>query len=225
MTGTKNRRGEVRVNPSRMAAYAASGAAASFGAASVSNAAITYVDLTPDVVIADIAVGGGGVGTNFLFDTHNLTLAHGLGTTNAATGYAFAGGELLATPGVQIAGFTAGAYNYARNLAYGANIAAEAFLAANAIGTLAYNGGYGGDEFLSAGQGFLGVRFSGNRYGWVRVQMNGAPLNTYSVLDYAYGDPGDLLTAGAIPEPTSLATLALGAAGLAAWRGRRQQAA
>jgi len=225
MSVSKNRRGSVRVNPARMAAYVASGAAASLGAASVSNAAITYVDLSPDAVLFDTTVGGGAVALNLVFDTHNLTLAHGVGTTNAATGYAIFDSDAIAAPGVNVAGFVAGAYNYGANLAYGANIASAAFLAAGVQGTLAYNGGYGNDQFLAPGIAFMGVRFSGNRYGWVRVNMDGASLNSFTVLDYAYGAAGDTVQAGVVPEPASLASLALGAVGLAAWRGRRQQRA
>lgn len=226
MTASKNRRGEVRVSSTRLAAYAASGAAATLGAASVTNAAITYVDLAPDVVLNDTTTDGYAVAQNLVFGgTHNLALGHGLGTVNAATGYAIFDSDALATPGVDVAGFAVGSFNYARNLPYGANIAAQAFLAAGVGGTMAYNTGFTNSQFLSPGIGFIGVRFSGNRYGWVRVRMDsGAPLNNFTILDYAFGDAGDQLTAGAVPEPTSLAALALGSVGLAAFRGRRNRA-
>jgi LPXTG-motif cell wall-anchored protein len=56
---------------------------------------------------------------------------------------------------------------------------------------------------------------------------DGGPRNMFAVVDYAYGDPGDRVLAGqtgantSAPELESLGGLALGAAGLLAWRRRR----
>ncbi len=61
--------------------------------------------------------------------------------------------------------------------------------------------------------------------------MDGAPENSFTLIDYAFGDVGDRITAGQtsisnVPETGgSLALLAIGAAGLVAWRARRSQAA
>ena len=44
------------------------------------------------------------------------------------------------------------------------------------------------------GEGFVGFRFSsgaGIQYGWARVSMVGDPEHAFTVLDYAYGDPGE----------------------------------
>jgi hypothetical protein len=89
---------------------------------------------------------------------------------------------------------------------------------------MAYNGGYGGDQFLDAGMAFIGVQFDGDRFGWVRVNMSGSPLNAFTIVDYAYGGHGEAINAGQVPEPGSLGLLAMGATGLAAWRRRRQVA-
>ncbi|MEO5717833.1 MAG: hypothetical protein ABIR29_04595 [Chthoniobacterales bacterium] len=85
------------------------------------------------------------------------------------------------------------------------------------------------------GIGFVGFRFdngSGPQYGWARIRIDGSKnSNTFTVIDYAYGDPGDPIKAGqtsndtakSAPAEGSLGLLALGAAGLLAWRERRDK--
>ena len=89
-----------------------------------------------------------------------------------------------------------------------------------------YWGGRG--QFQAHGLGFVGFKFNtgtGEQYGWVRVRMNGYPENSFAVVDYAYGDPGEVVKAGQkrshSPDLESLGALALGATGLLAWRRRR----
>ncbi len=66
------------------------------------------------------------------------------------------------------------------------------------------------------------------------AQANSAPDNTFTLLDYAYGDLGERVRVGqkrskrqaaadTIPHEGSLGFLALGAAGLMAWRQRRSE--
>jgi hypothetical protein len=85
-------------------------------------------------------------------------------------------------------------------------------------------------QFQAPGQAFIGFKFNtgaGEQYGWVRVRMNGSPENSFAIVDYAYGDPGEVVKAGqkrsraSSPDLESLGGLALGAAGLLAWRRRR----
>jgi hypothetical protein len=82
-------------------------------------------------------------------------------------------------------------------------------------------------QFQAPGQGYVGFKFNtgaGEQYGWVRVRMNGYPNNSFAVVDYAYGDPGEVVKAGqkrsrsSSPDLESLGALAFGAAGLLAWR-------
>ena len=87
---------------------------------------------------------------------------------------------------------------------------------------------FGAGQFRAPGQGFVGFKFNtgaGEQYGWVRVRMNGFPENSFAVVDYAYGDPGEVVKAGQkrshSPDLESLGALALGATGLVAWRRRR----
>src|SRR5262245_3116333 len=89
---------------------------------------------------------------------------------------------------------------------------------------------------FDSGVGFIGFKFnngSGDQYGWVRVKFeNRHPYDHYFWLfDYAYADPGEPIRAGQtssnemVPEEGSLGGLALGAAGLLAWRKRRSRTA
>ena len=84
-------------------------------------------------------------------------------------------------------------------------------------------------QFRDPGYGLVGFKFnngSGDQYGWARIKMFGYPKFRFTVVDYAYGDPGDRVLAGqksdgSGPDLESLGGLALGAAGLVAWRRRR----
>ena len=85
------------------------------------------------------------------------------------------------------------------------------------------------------GIGFIGFRFNngaGVQYGWARITMKRGRAKNFILLDYAYADPGERLTAGETSEGTlsdeqapdegSLGGLALGAVGLLAWRKSRK---
>lgn len=75
---------------------------------------------------------------------------------------------------------------------------------------------------------FVGFKFNngaGVQYGWARLKVMGSPFNRFTLVDYAYGDPGDTIVAGQTSDssrPTleSLGGLAMGAAGFLAWRRR-----
>ncbi len=78
--------------------------------------------------------------------------------------------------------------------------------------------------------GYFGVKFSlidGAHYGWVKLQTNGN-ASEWTILSGAYNSvAGESILAGqgptAVPEPaTSAALLALGAAGLVAYRQRKK---
>ena len=88
------------------------------------------------------------------------------------------------------------------------------------VSSSSFTNGY----FSNSDTGYVGVRFpvdGGNHtnYGWVYVSLVGANGNRFKITEYGYGDEGEPVYAGLIPEPgTGLATLALGAAGVAARR-------
>jgi hypothetical protein len=109
-----------------------------------------------------------------------------------------------------------------------------------------YNCGFPG--WVEAGTHAIGFRFNSGRgvqYGWVRIKWLGCSDNKYIVKDYAWGDPGDQIKAGqtqleedatpVAPQASkkaetapmsgsqdSLGLLAVGAAGLLAWRKSRR---
>ena len=86
--------------------------------------------------------------------------------------------------------------------------------------------------WTNSGIGFVGFRFNngaGVQYGWVRVRMSKLPQNAFTVLDYAYADPGEPISTGQrssderAPDQGSLGWLATGAVGLLAWRKSRSR--
>ena len=90
--------------------------------------------------------------------------------------------------------------------------------------------GFPNSQWVGAGlMGFIGFKFdagNGTQYGWARVRMDSGPsANTYTLIDYAFADPGENIATGQVPEPGSLGLLALGGAGLLAWRKRRKKEA
>ncbi len=237
---SKQPRRKVVISSKKFAAYTMAGAAASLGVSETVDADITYSPV--GVLLQDtVPDGANGPALQLPFgdaSSYNLNLFHFL--ANSTSGIALAGVQFVGTSlnQVSIAGsvqiFTTATgmvtYSYASNVISGAAISGLTnWLAASGIGTMAFRGGYGGDQFLGAGEGFLAVRWddgNGLSYGWIRVDMNGAPENSFTVVDYAFADPGESLMVGegVIPEPGSLAGLALGATGLAAWRRRRAAA-
>jgi hypothetical protein len=97
-------------------------------------------------------------------------------------------------------------------------------------------------QFDSGDLDFIAFKFnngSGDQYGWVRIMMGTRFPSDYDfwLVDYAYADPGEPIRAGQtssndmvpeesndiVPQEGSLGGLALGAAGLMAWRKRRSR--
>ena len=189
------------------------------------NAAVHHTDLGAGVVLNtdgttfDIDFNGGGPEFTIAFGTayHRVNVVYR--TANASWrgggGYGIGGGP----------NDGAITLNNGDNVDSGAQWGHNNLTGTNFYGNMAYtsfNLGYG--SFAGTSDKYLGVRFDigGNtHYGWIQVQVP-ADVTFATITGYAYEDVADAqITAGAIPEPGSLALLAIGAAGLAAWRKKR----
>ncbi len=60
-------------------------------------------------------------------------------------------------------------------------------------------------------------------YGWARISVSNTVLADARILEWAYDDSGATLEVGAVPEPSGLALLALGAAGISTFHRRRHR--
>jgi hypothetical protein len=219
-------RKSVVINNSRWVAYATAGAATALVGANAAEGAIHHVSVNqPFNNTGPLSTQA----SNFQLDQAGDSIRFSHFATAPVLGAAFFG----TNPGLATAafrGFVAGAYQYASKLVSGQNISGGPFIGGK--GTLADRNGYANSQFLSAGPNqFVGFKFnngSGVEYGWARLTMDGSPGNSFTLVDYAWGDVGTSIVAGQeaqVPEPGSLGLLALGGAGLLAWRSRRTKTA
>jgi hypothetical protein len=219
----------LTLSNSRWLAYAAAGAASSLGAAQSAEAEIHYSGLI------NANVGGGvhylhlgiPLGRNARLNFDEFTYQLVFGIEGAAVSNSFCGYSTLRFGSV-----------YVSRLHQGAAISKCDFFPHAA--TMLILAPYSGRAFFSKGIGYIGFRFNngdGMQYGWIRVKMPGPDYfeARFQLVDYAWGDPGDRIKAGqtsaageqveAVPDQGSLGLLALGGAGLMAWRQRRRTTA
>lgn len=224
---------QVRITSRRWAAYATAGAATALVCSNNAEAVIHHFDVN-QVFNAQNVSGTYVIGQFNLQPGAYLTFLHAAGP--AGRGFA---GFYLGAPGAPSAKFlgvsgtfNGNPYKYVSKLGGNQSFANRTNFIDNIphkFDALASNYGYPNSQWATAGVGFIGFRFdlgAGTQYGWARLDMDGARLNSYTFVDYAFADPGEFLRTGQVPESgSSLCLLALGAAGVFAMRRRTAKAA
>ena len=244
---TRRRSRPAILQNARWSAYAAAGAATALTGLGSAEAEIHYSG-----IINQPVKGTRNHPTRVAFPLDqpgNSFILHHFLTSSAAYGYAGVSISGVGTraEAARFGGFVnsvpyyGGPVSFASKLSSGQNVAAEPqgflkggrnFLGANmALAAIPHRRLF---QWGDRGEGFLALQFDsgqGLQYGWARVKMSGGPKNFMTMVDYAWGDPGDTVLAGdtgegaapPVPFSGSLGLLALGGGGLLAWRGRRQR--
>jgi len=219
--GINNRCKPVSIAKTRWIAYAAAGAATALAGSQSAEAAIHYSGRVNELFLV-------GDADSFKLDRRgdSFRLSHTSSGYGAQDKFLIFGIASAAFRGFQ-AGFNR---QYVSKLSFGQPIS---------MGNFQHPPGFlvddGNPHQWNPGQGFIGFRFNngaGVQYGWARIKISGVPHYDFVLLDYAYADPGERLTAGQTlentssdeqaPDQGSLGGLALGAVGLLAWRKSRK---
>ena len=221
------RRKSVSVSSSRWLAYATAGAATAVAGVNSSEASIHYSGTLNQVFNAPAS--STVFGTFALNNGAVLRFAHTRATTSHPSSH---GQALFRIQGAAVAnsflGLASGPYRYPFKLASNVNLNGAAPFITHNGSYFCYPGipqWFHQQLLVEPSTGFIGFRFNGGsglQFGWARITMTGAPGNAFTLVDYAWGDAGDQISTGQIPEPGSLALLAVGAVGLLAWRKQRR---
>ena len=242
MKTRQSRRQTAKVSHSRWVAYATAGAATALTASHSAEAAIHYQ------VVNHKFQPHSTEGKWFQLDQPGDSIyffhQYGAASFNVRGIAAAAFRGLPGTSKYYYTGRNVSKLNFGESIAAGHFTHTFSFATPSGHGGILANGPYG--QWTSPGMGFVGFAFNngaGPQFGWARVRISTWFPGGYAfkVLDFAYGDPGERITAGEGiprgseddqdisddqgPDEGSLGGLALGAVGLLAWRKSRSRTA
>jgi hypothetical protein len=227
----------------RWAAYAATGAATSLAAIPAAEGEIHYSGIINQTFSGDAHLSTANLQLN---GSAHLHFAHFSDAGGRGANFAIVGSHSLA--GVPIGNYVGNLVNsivYLSNLASRMNLSdlrfnrvchATTFSGTSCEGAVLGSTDEPNGHFQEPGKGFIGFVFDtadGPQYGWARIKGGGAPAYRFVVVDYAWADPDESIKTGqkrssqltkAVPKTGSLGLLALGGAGLIAWRKRKGEA-
>ena len=228
---------KLKIDEKRLLAYAVA-AGAVLAAAGPADADIVYSGLINKTVTANfppflsnvqITIGDTGAYFYFFNDHHFMTNLNrdNPGNWSYRNGYAAAANALL---NVTTVGW---AVNIPKSGPVGNSGTFVPFMFDKQKNTL--GGGFTSTRgnFLTSAGGYLGFKITAGTAigdtGWIHIDNIATDFSTYNIKDWAYQNDGTAIPAGdtgttTVPEPTSsaLALIAMGAAGLAIYRKRKQ---
>jgi hypothetical protein len=221
----------------RLGAYLAAGVGASMVATSTTNAAIIVLDLGPSGPFNILGLGG-GVDTGDTRTISDFPVPGGMFLT-ISNGYYNVDWGLQGTldnrpmaPGEYPLGVFAAGGDYTTPTNFKRDEVIDSSVAFGLGSLFRYGTTYSAPDFGSGS--YMGFRFRSDsiegstnfNYGWLEVTWNSA-TDEFHILGGAYeSDPNVGIAAGAVPEPSTYALLALAAGGGAylRWRRRRDAA-